>query len=99
MAVYLQKAKELLGSFNSYMISQILRSQNAEVDSLAQLTSMKDADQLKIVPVEILDSPSVQTIKEPETFNCARTKDSWMTPVIQYLKDGVLPKIKEKPDY
>ena len=24
------------------------------------------------------------------------TKDSWMTPVIQYLKDGVLPKDKRK---
>ena len=59
MTAYLQKAKELLGSFNSYTIHQILRSQNAEADALAQLASMKDADQLKVVPAEFLDSPSI----------------------------------------
>ena len=91
MAGYLQKAKELLGSFSSYTISQIPRSQNTEADALALLASTKDIDQLKIVPVETLDSPSIQTIKELQTVNCAMTKDSWMTPVSQYLKNGMLP--------
>ena len=96
MTAYLQKARELLRSFSSYTISQIPRSQNAEADTLTRLASTKDADQLKIIPVETLDSPSIQTIKEPWTVNCAMTKDSWMTPVIQYLKDGVLPEDKKK---
>ena len=95
MAAYLQKAKELLGSFSSYTISQISRSQNAIADALAWLASMKEADQLKIVPVETWDSPSIQT-KGPQTVNCAMTKDSWMTLVIQYLKDGVLQEDKKK---
>ena len=56
---------------------------------------MKDADQLKVIPVETLDSPSIQTVKS-QTVNCATTKDSWMTPVIQYLKDGVLPEDRKK---
>ena len=30
------------------------------------------------------------------TVNYATTKDSWMTPVIRYLKDGVLPEDKRK---
>ena len=81
MATHLQKAKELFGSFNSYTISQIQRSQNAEVDALARLASTKDADQLKIIPVETLNSPSIQT--ELHTVNYATTKDSWMTLVIQ----------------
>ena len=97
MAAYLQKAKELLGSFSSYTISQILRSQNVEADALARLASARDADQLKSIPVETLNSPSIQT-KEPLTVNCAPTKESWMTPVIQYLKDSVLPEDKKKPD-
>ena len=96
MAAYLQKAEELLGSFSLYTISQILRSQNAEADALTQLASTKDVDKLKIIPVETLDSPSIQTIKELRTINCATTKDSWMTPIIQYLKDGVLPEDKRK---
>ena len=96
MAAYLQKAKELLGSFSLYMISQILRSQNTKADTFARLASMKDTDQLKIFPVETLDSPSIQTIRGPQTVNCATTKDSWMTPVIQYLKGEVLPEDERK---
>ena len=95
MAAYLQRAKELLGSFGSYMINQISRSQNTEEDAFARLASTKDADQLKVIPVETLDSPSIQTV-ESQTVNCATTKDSWMTPLIQYLKDGVLPEDKKK---
>ena len=95
MTAYLKKAKELLGSFSSYTISQILRSQNAEVDLLAQLALARDVDQLKFIPVETLNSPSIQT-KEPLTVNCATIEDSWMTPIIQYLKNGVLPEDKKK---
>ena len=84
-----------LGSFSSYVVSQILRSHNTEADALAQLASIKDADKLKVIPVETLDSPSIQT-KEPLVVNCATAKDSWMTPVIEYLKDGVLSKDKKK---
>ena len=56
----------------------------------------KDAYQLKIVPVETLDSPSIQTIKELQTVNCVMTKNSWMTSIIRYLKDSVLPEDKRK---
>ena len=82
MVTYLQKARELLGSFNSYTISQIPRSQNAKADALARLASIKDADQLKVIPVEVLNSLSIQTIKELQTVSCTTTKDNWMTPVI-----------------
>ena len=59
MTAYLHKAKKLLGSFSSYMISQIPRSPNAEADALAWLTSTKDTDKLNIVPMETLDSLSI----------------------------------------
>ena len=95
MAAHLLKAKELLGSFSSYTIRQIPRSQNAKTDTLARLAS-KDVDQLKVIPVETLDSSSIRTIEEPQTENCATTKDRWVASVIQYLKDGVLPEDKRK---
>ena len=95
MAAYLHKSKELLGSFSSYTISQIPRLQNAEADALARLASTKDIDQLKIIIVETLDSSSIQT-KGPQTVNCTTTKDSWMTSIIQYLKDCVHPEDKRK---
>ena len=96
MAAYLRKTRELLRSFSLYTISQIPRSQNMEVDALAQLALEKDADQLKIIPVETLDSPSIQTAKEPQTVNCATTRNNWMTSVIQCLKDGMLLEDKRK---
>ena len=76
MAAYLQRAKELLGSFSSYTITQIPRSQKAQAEALARLALTKDVDQLKVIPVETLDSPSIQTQKEPQIVNCAMTKDS-----------------------
>ena len=85
----------MLGFFSSYTISQISRSQNAEADALAQLASTKDADQLKVIPVETLNSPSIKTM-ESQTVNCVTTKDSWMIPLIQYFKDDVFPEDKKK---
>ena len=59
MATYLHKAKKLLKFFSLYMINQILRSQNVEVDAFARLASEKDANQLKFILVETLSSPSI----------------------------------------
>ena len=67
-----------------------------EADALAQLASTKDFNQLKIIPVETLEPLSIQTIREPRIINCALAKDSWMTPVIQYFKNGVLREDKRK---
>ena len=52
---YLQKAKDLLSSFNSYTIQQVLRAQNAQEDTLARLASTKDAKLLEVIPVEFLN--------------------------------------------
>ena len=59
MVAYLHKAKDLLSSFSSYTIHQVLRSQNAQLDALAQLASTKDAELLEVNPVEFLDKPSI----------------------------------------
>ena len=75
MAAYLQKAKELLVSFSSYTISQIPRSQNVEADTLARLASTREADPLKFIPMETLNSLSIQT-KEPLIVNYTIAKDS-----------------------
>ena len=95
MIAYLLRAQELLRSFSSFTIHQIPRSQNAEVDALARLASARDTDQLKFIPVEILNSPSIQ-IGGPQTINCITAGDNWMTLVIRYLRDGVLLEDKKK---
>ena len=45
--------------------------------------------------METLSSLSIQTGKQL-TVNCATARDNWMTPVVQYLKDGVLSEDKKK---
>ena len=65
------------------------------MDTFGRLASARDVDQLKFIPVETLNSPSIQT-KEPLTVNCVAAKDNWMTFFILYLKDGVLPEDKKK---
>ena len=95
MAAYLLKAKKLLGSLSSYTIHQILRSQNAEADAFARLASVRDTDQPRFIPVETLHSLSIQT-EEPHTVNCAAAGDNWITPIVRYLKNGVLLEDKRK---
>ena len=59
MVAYLQKSKDLLKSFSSYTIHQILKSQNAQADALDRLASTKDAELLEVIPVEFLSKPSI----------------------------------------
>ena len=59
MVAYLQKAKDLLSTFSSYTIQQVLRAQNAQVDALAWLASTKDAELLEVIPIEFLNELSV----------------------------------------
>ena len=56
--------------------------------------SLLNVGQAKFIPVEILNSPSIK-IGEPQTVNCIVAGDNWMTPVVRYLRDGVLPEDKK----
>ena len=63
---------------------------------MARLASTKDAELLEVIPVEFLNEPSIHMTDQPQTVNCTTTIDSWITPIIQYLKDGKLPEDKNK---
>ena len=51
---------------------------------------------MEVIPVEFLNEPSIHTTNQPQTVNCTTTTDSWITPIVQYLKDGKLPEDKSK---
>ena len=93
---YLQKAKDLLSSFSSYTIQQVSRSHNSQGDSLARLASTKDAELLEVILVEFLNKPSIHPAYQPQALNYTTTAYSWMTLIIQYLKDDKLPEDKSK---
>ena len=76
MADYLRKAKDFMSSFNSYVIHQVLRSQNTQVDALAQLASTKDADLLEAIPVVFLTKLRIHPTDQPQVVNYTTTTDS-----------------------
>ena len=54
MAAYLEKSKELMGTFPTASIEVIPRSKNTNADALAKLSSTEDAELLDAVSVEFL---------------------------------------------
>ena len=95
MAAYLQKAKDLLNAFSSSKIQQVLREWNTQADALTHLASTKESELLEIVPIEFLCTSSILPTELPVTINYVTSTDTWMTSIVQYLKDGYLPEDKK----
>ena len=85
MAVYLQAAKDWISSFESFKIMHIPKVDNSKVNRLAQIGSGINRDQR--CPVEALLSSLVYE----SLVNSIEEKDTWMTPIVKYLENGVLP--------
>ncbi|KAL5564753.1 hypothetical protein UlMin_027917 [Ulmus minor] len=91
MAFYLEKAKELLGQFDTVTITQIPRNENTNADALARLATGLEDSLLKMVPLEILDEPSINKRQQVDAIS---DKPTWMDPIMAYLRDGTLPQDK-----
>ena len=59
-AAYLEKAKELMGTFLITFIKVIPRSKYANVDALTKLALTRDAKLLDAISVEFLAEPSIK---------------------------------------
>ena len=60
MVAYLEKVKELMGTFSTAFIEVILRSKNAKAEAMAKLASRRDAKLLDSVSVEFLVEPNIR---------------------------------------
>lgn len=87
MVAYLRKVQNTLDHFEYYKVEQIPREENDMVDALARLATSRDADELSIIPVKVLGQPS---ISESEDVVLLDEQVPWMTPILQYLRDGIL---------
>ncbi|GKF47207.1 reverse transcriptase domain-containing protein [Tanacetum coccineum] len=88
MTKYLEKVKSLVNSSASFSISQVPRSKNKKADALSKIVSTSFAHLSKQILVEILKEKSIHevevaTVVEEEGI-------TWITPIIEYLKDGTL---------
>ncbi|XP_022018984.1 uncharacterized protein LOC110919012 [Helianthus annuus] len=91
MALYLEQAKELLQQFKSHKVIHINRSENKPADALSKLASTSFQHLAKDVRIEVLKNPSV-LLRQVNVIETGQP--SWMTPIIQYLQEGVLPENK-----
>ncbi|GKA01732.1 reverse transcriptase domain-containing protein [Tanacetum coccineum] len=89
MVKYLEKTKSLISGFANFSISQVPRSKNKKADALSKIASTSFAHLSKQVLVEILKEKSIQ---EEEVATVVEEEGpTWMTPIMEYLKDGTLP--------
>ena len=88
MARYLTKIKEIRAILFRTKVQQILRSENIRANRLSRLATLQIVDIDQNVHFETLEAHS---INEPEAILCADLELSWMDPIINYLKHGVLP--------
>ncbi|GJW94907.1 reverse transcriptase domain-containing protein [Tanacetum coccineum] len=94
MIKYLAKAKEFISEFKTFSIENIPREDNQKADILSKLATVPFSHLTKEILVEVLnerstDTKEVQTIVEEEGEN-------WMTPIIKYLEEGIVPSDKNE---
>ncbi|KAK0578135.1 hypothetical protein LWI29_005686 [Acer saccharum] len=88
MIAYLELAKELLERFKEYRIVQVLREENEQADALAKLASATINIWPRTISMIRLLQPSI--VKSKEVGAVFGERDSWITPIKEYLVNDVL---------
>ncbi|CAL9019593.1 unnamed protein product [Prunus brigantina] len=87
MTAYLQHTRQLLTTFNAYLISQVPRSENSHADALARLASAIEQGLGRNIHMELLDQPSTRA-----PLICAIDHSpTWMDPILRFLQHQTLP--------
>ena len=92
MRGYLSQVKIIQMKFKSFSLLHVLRSGNAHVDSLAMLATSLAENLPRIILVEDLHRP-LTTVNVVQV-NQVRVGPSWMDPIMQFLKEDILPEEK-----
>ncbi|KAL5542158.1 hypothetical protein UlMin_009868 [Ulmus minor] len=91
MASYLEKVRKVLNKFDTVSVIQVPRAENANDDTLAHLATGLEEHLLKIVSIEVLESPSID---KPKQVGSIVARPYWMDPIISFLRNGTLPENK-----
>ncbi|GJS15298.1 reverse transcriptase domain-containing protein [Tanacetum coccineum] len=94
MIKYIEKVKNLASTFQEFSIKQVPIGENKKADALKKITSTSFAHQSKQVLMEELREKSID---EQEILAVVEEEGhTWMTPVHEYLTEGILPEGKKK---
>nr|GEW45935.1 reverse transcriptase domain-containing protein [Tanacetum cinerariifolium] len=89
MIKYLEIVKGLVSGFITFSICQVPWSRNKKADALSKIASTSLTHLSKQVLVEVLETKSI-TIKKV-TAVIEEEGPTWMTKLVNYLKEGILP--------
>ncbi|XP_062093688.1 uncharacterized protein LOC133799702 [Humulus lupulus] len=95
MTTYLNKTKELQSGLEEFTISQVPRGKNSHANALANLGSSIQTTRPKAIPVVYVKWPVVWKNKEEKVSNIT-TDRTWMTPILEYLEQDILPEDKNE---
>jgi len=88
LMIYLWKFKSLLKELEHHIVKHIPREENHEANSLAKQASLGEELIQGTVPVRNQDKPRFE---EVHAVALIKEEKTWMTPIIAYLSEGVLP--------
>nr|GEX88902.1 reverse transcriptase domain-containing protein [Tanacetum cinerariifolium] len=89
MIKYLEITKGLVSGFKTFSIRQVPQSRNKKANAFSKIASTSFAHLSKQVLVEVLETKSI-TGKEV-TAVIEEEGPTWMTKLLNYLKEGILP--------
>lgn len=89
MIQFLEVIQNLMHQFYEIKLSQIPREDHTHADALVRLANAAKVHSSRSVPVELVDMPSI--IKMAMAIPSINKIVEWISPVIDYLKDGSLP--------
>nr|GEW99782.1 reverse transcriptase domain-containing protein [Tanacetum cinerariifolium] len=89
MIKYLEIVKGLVSGFTTFSIRQVPRSKNKKADALSKIASTSFAHLSKKVLVEVLENKSIKG--NEVTAVIEEEGPTWMTQLVDYLKEGILP--------
>ena len=100
MIQYLQLVRTMISEFLYWSINKIPRAANSEADKLARYASslIPHSDkQDEGLFLEVLAEKSInKKVQEALPIEAGPQQQSWMDPILKYLKEGVLPEDKKE---
>ena len=97
MQEYLNQVRHLWSRFESFKLSQVPRSRNTHVDSLAMLTTFSAQSLPRVIFVEDLCKPT-KVWGDGVHVHQIRVGSSWMDSIVLFLKENVLHENKSEAD-
>ncbi|XP_059633608.1 uncharacterized protein LOC132276269 [Cornus florida] len=96
MKAYKEVVENVARGFDQIEFYQVPRVENAEADQLATSASSSNEDLIRIVPIDVLDEPSINPPQEVMVIPVIPREPCWIDPLEAYLKHGVLPDQKSE---